>query len=246
MKKPDCPGDDQCTTWACTGGMCVPTYADMTKVVSGGTDGDCKATVCNGAGATFETNYDMDTPPSDGNDCTLEICNNGMPVKDLAQTGSTCEVNRKCDMNGTCVDCIVDGDCGAAAQTCFNGTCVSCNDNMKNGDETGVDCGGSCKKCNGTTCGNASECESGNCVDTVCCNEACGGDCKSCNLAGSPGMCMNIPLNGTDTMPVCGGTQVCNGNGACKLKLGEICVNDGDCASGKCTMVMGDKICVVP
>ena len=245
MKKPDCPQDDACTTWACTAGKCVATYADMTTVVSGGMDGNCKATVCNGAGSTFETNYDADTPPSDGNDCTLEGCNNGIPVKDLAQPGTTCEGNKKCDANGTCVECNVDGDCGAASQTCFNGTCVSCNDNMMNGDETGVDCGGSCKKCNGDVCAAKGECQSDACADGVCCDTACTGACQTC-IGAAKGTCSNIPAGMTDNAPDCSGTMVCNGNGACKLKLGEICINDAECASGKCTMVMGNKVCVMP
>jgi MYXO-CTERM domain-containing protein len=42
---------------------------------------------------------------------------------------------------------------------------------------------------NGSTCTNAGQCASGNCVDTVCCNTACTDPPTRCNLAGQVGTC---------------------------------------------------------
>lgn len=224
MKKPDCPQDDACTTWSCIAGMCVPTYANMTELVTTGTAGDCKATFCNGAGQTFEGNYDNDTPTDDGSPCTIEACNNGTPTATFAPVGTTCGA----------------GVCNAS------GVCSTCGNNMKDGDETGVDCGGSvCKKCNGSACAMGTECKSGFCADGVCCDTACTGTCKSCNLVGNVGACSNIPLGSTDDAPACNGTSACNGNGSCKLKDGEPCMNDGECANGMCITFMGSKICAL-
>jgi hypothetical protein len=217
----------------------------MGTPVTGATDGDCKAEVCNGVGQTYMANLDTDTPMDDGNECTIEACNNGTPEKQFAPAGATCGGTKKCDAMGNCAECFVDGDCTMGTQpTCSMGTCISCSDGMMNGDETGEDCGGSCpKKCNGSTCAMGMECLSNNCVDTVCCAEACDGACKSCNLAGTVGVCTNIPINMTDTAPACDGMSVCNGNGACKLKDGEMCSQDAQCLSGKCSNG-NPKVCV--
>jgi len=225
--------------------VCVQTFRQQGTPVNDPTSGDCKTDVCDGMGGTMTVNDDSDTPPLDGNMCTIESCNNGMPEKKFATAGTTCEGNKQCDGSGTCVECVNDNGCAGAGQTCFNGMCVSCTDGTMNGDETGVDCGGSCKKCNGDICAAKGECQSDACADGVCCDTACTGACQTC-IGATKGTCSDIPAGMTDNAPDCSGTMVCNGNGACKLKLGEICINDAECASGKCTMVMGNKVCVMP
>ena len=37
------------------------------------------------------------------------------------------------------------------------------------------------------------QCQSGPCVDGVCCNQACSGSCQACNLPGTVGQCTPIP-----------------------------------------------------
>jgi hypothetical protein len=58
-------------------------------------------------------------------------------------------------------------------------------------DEAGTPTPGN-KKDNGTTCGAGDECNSGQCVDGVCCESSCAGTCESCNLPGSVGKCAAI------------------------------------------------------
>lgn len=48
---------------------------------------------------------------------------------------------------------------------------------------------GSGKKGDGIACTGAADCDSGFCVDGVCCNEACDDTCASCALADSKGAC---------------------------------------------------------
>jgi hypothetical protein len=62
---------------------------------------------------------------------------------------------------------------------------------------------GSGKKSNGTVCGAASDCDTGFCVDGVCCAEACGGACASCSLEGNKGACVPYPAD-TDPELECG------------------------------------------
>ncbi len=66
----------------------------------------------------------------------------------------------------------------------------------------------------GTPCAETSQCQSGNCVDGVCCNTPCAGTCESCNLAGSVGTCTLIS-SGQDPDNECPSGETCNGAGAC-------------------------------
>ena len=77
---------------------------------------------------------------------------------------------------------------------------------------------------NGTTCGDGSECKSGFCVDSVCCDGACDKDCESCAVTGSEGTCTPFD-KGTDPDAEClGSAQAgdtcagsCDGASACEF-----------------------------
>ena len=51
----------------------------------------------------------------------------------------------------------------------------------------GCTAGGTAAGMLGETCGCDRDCQSGFCVDGVCCNTACTGTCMACNVQGSPG-----------------------------------------------------------
>ncbi|MGM0577009.1 MAG: lamin tail domain-containing protein [Myxococcota bacterium] len=94
--------------------------------------------------------------------------------------------------------CGGDSDCDAGAH-CFEGTCrLDLDDSL--------------------TCGRDGHCDSGYCVDGVCCNNACDGQCERCDLSGSKGTCSfsdsgSDPDDDCDGTGVCGGT--CDGDGGC-------------------------------
>jgi hypothetical protein len=78
----------------------------------------------------------------------------------------------------------------------------------------------------GAACTRADSCDSGNCVDGVCCDVAsCGGPCRACNLPGSAGSCQNIAANadpraegcGAESANSCGRSGKCDGIGGCQL-----------------------------
>jgi len=98
-----------------------------------------------------------------------------------------------------------------------------------------------CKDKNGQTCSDGTTCASGFCVDGHCCNSACTDTCKACDVSGVEGTCTNVLLNGNDPTTCTAPTQVCNGNGACKLANGQTCGADDECASGDCNN--GMNIC---
>jgi hypothetical protein len=76
----------------------------------------------------------------------------------------------------------------------------------------------------GKPCASSGQCDSGFCVDNVCCESACTDACRSCNLAGRPGRCAAVPAGDKDPragctkqdVSTCGFDGTCNGSGACR------------------------------
>jgi len=77
------------------------------------------------------------------------------------------------------------------------------------------------KKTNGLSCANASECDSGHCVDGVCCIINACPDCYSCGLPGSLGQCaadsgaMGSACGDNVARP-CSDPDTCDANGVCQ------------------------------
>jgi len=122
--------------------------------------------------------------------------------------------------------------CSAGSQTCSDTT--GNNVEICNGSDDDCDTvvdEGACP--NGTACTSYIICQSGNCVDDVCCNTSCTGLCEACDLAGTVGSCTPVPL-ATDPDEECPGSEVCNGVGDCCQVNGTSCVINSDCCSGNC------------
>ena len=237
------PNGSACTTngaaGECMSGNCVDGVC-----CNSGCGASCNA--CNVAGSVGTcTPIPSGTDP--GNECNgnggNDVCNGAGQCKEINGTG--CVMGTEC-LSGFCQD-------GVCCNNTCTGTCQSCNlagtvgmcTNIANGQDPGNECAGvttcngagACTKLpDGTSCSVAGECMSGNCIDGVCCDTACGAACFSCNLGGSAGTCTPIPL-GTDPGNDCpgnGGTDVCNGAGACKEANGTSCTLGSECASGFC------------
>ncbi len=113
----------------------------------------------------------------------------------------------------------------------------------------------------GQACGCNSDCQSGFCVDGVCCNSACTEACKTCNGQGAPGICTFVP-NGVPeqsgacavgAVSTCGLDGTCDGQGHCRkypegteCKPGtcngaavsdiNVCDGQGGCRAGPATI----------
>lgn len=85
----------------------------------------------------------------------------------------------------------------------------------------------------GSPCTTGAQCGSSLCVDGVCCSSACTGTCQSCNVAGSAGMCVNLPLGQKDSVN-CSGQNSCDGNGGCRKDNGQTCASASECLSTNC------------
>jgi hypothetical protein len=101
----------------------------------------------------------------------------------------------------------------------------------------------------GQACACPADCQSGFCVDGVCCSTACTGTCKACNVAGSMGTCTNAPSGDLARTPdmcpkgdvsTCGQDGTCDGHGACrKYPSGTVC-RPGTCDGAA---VVGVQVC---
>ena len=90
-------------------------------------------------------------------------------------------------------------------------------------------------------CAANSECASGFCVDSVCCNTACDGQCSICNPPGNLGYCTGqITGDDTTSAETCTGAHTCSiaiavlNIPACRLKDLQVCKVNADCASLNC------------
>jgi hypothetical protein len=151
---------------------------------------------------------------------------------------------------GTCIGAVnpttetcdnIDNDCNGSVDDGFprpvtNGTwscnagssTVNCNPSYYDCDgvpDNGCESSSTCPvlKSNGSVCGVGSECLSGNCTDSYCCDTDCAGLCQSCALGGSFGTCTVIAPN-TDPDGECGGF-FCSGSFSCYTS----CASDTEC-----------------
>ncbi|HJZ83700.1 MAG TPA: kelch repeat-containing protein [Polyangia bacterium] len=85
----------------------------------------------------------------------------------------------------------------------------------------------------GGPCTSPTQCDTGRCVDGVCCETACDGVCKACNLSPTPGECTSVV--GAQDPDTCAGSQICGPSGQCGLPNGQPCTAGVTvCASGLC------------
>lgn len=223
---------------ACVGGKCVVQYAAGDAPSQ--QYGSCKVKKCDDAGnATDE--IDDTNVYDDGNDCTTDACNGGVPSNMHKAAGTDCTqdgIAGYCVLSpdpGTpllwvCSKCNPDGPntCVGGA-VCVKGVCapIHCTDTTKNSNETDTDCGGgttsNCLKCTAMkTCSNGmADCWSGLCL---------GGKC-------SPAGCADGVRNGDETDTDCGGVNCGN-----LCKDGLACILSSDCESKVC---MGN-VCQAP
>jgi hypothetical protein len=101
---------------------------------------------------------------------------------------------------------------------------------------------------NGSDCRHGGECESGHCVDDVCCDSACNGTCEACSAAtkeeGDDGVCgfarAETDDDGCTAMPrsECGQNGTCDGRGQCaSYPEGSPCIQGAECRGGVCTVI---------
>jgi hypothetical protein len=223
---PECmPGDacadmNPCTADACDQGKCIhPALPDGPSMDGPNSPMNCLAPACVGGVLTqVPDNTDL---PVDGNNCTKDLCDNGVPSNPPEAPSTNCGPSQVCNDKGVCVGCVNSNQC-ADPGTCKSATC-----------DTGV-----CKAVDnppGTGCGGNKVCDgSGSCVECVS-DQMCTGT-KICISNACSTSCNTGVKDGTETDIDCGG--LCQAN----CGLGKGCKMNNDCISNVCTNLK----CAVP
>ncbi|MDC3984826.1 MopE-related protein [Polyangium jinanense] len=241
-----CVVGTECVSGSCVDGVCC----------SSGSCSTCQT--CNKNIMTAGTCQNINAGTTDNNPvgaCTgTNTCDGSGTCK--KNDGQVCGNASEC-LSGNCVDGVCcNGTCTGECQACSvaagaatNGVCGNITSGQPDNYPANTcaapkacDGGGVCKSANGIVCATGSDCVTGNCVDGVCCDTSCTGVCKACSVAkgaAANGVCGNIAPGSTDDAPVCGGSNVCNGSGACLKTKGEVCSTASECASGACV----DGVC---
>jgi hypothetical protein len=259
----NCGTATDCRSFACNGGMCQTNDVMQGTPVPNQTAGDCKVVQCNGIGGTETVNANSDVPV-DGNQCTGDVCMNGMPSNPNLNAGTACSQmgGTQCNGMGSCVQCVVAADCGVATEcrsfTCATGMCQQNNTNV--GTPTSVQTGGDCRR---------NECDgSGNIVNAIFDSDVpvdgnqCTADVCTTGTPSNPSEPINTPCSqnggqrcdGITTCVECNTGNQCASlvclNNACQTATCSDLVKNGsesdvDCGGPTCGTCANGKTCNV-
>ena len=133
----ECGSNTICMTFTCEPEGCVATPSSPMTVIPAGqqTPGDCLSLVCSGLPGgilpvTVEFKADV---PQDFNECTDDVCVDGVPTHDFVLAGKPCGADF-CDGAGHCVECASNTNCVGDPQGSF------CNADSACGCETASHC----------------------------------------------------------------------------------------------------------
>lgn len=245
------PDDNECTEDFCQDGSCVHPNRSRGSSCGSSSSGACDAPdSCNNSGQCVEnhaTNITRCT--SDANDCTLDICNDGLCTHVNLAPSAACgdRGNTACSAPDTCragvcqsnhhdndIVCETD-DNECTRDVCLAGLCVHPN------EDSGTSCGdttaGECS--NPDTC-NAGVCEGNHRDDGLACSD----DDNECTRdVCDDGVCAHPPQRtgfqcGDRASGVCTNPDTCNDDGVCDPNHepdGSQCENDlNECTSEVC------------
>lgn len=236
---PECEFDNDCpfATNGCQSPRCENNTCGV-DISPAGARPCSGATQCDGFGNCVDCliNQEKDSDETDV-DCGGELC-------------EPCDDDRRCRSDIDCKSRRCKPHPSSDFLICHES---ACNDGKKNGDEVDVDCGGEeCyHKCTqGRSCSRASDCETGFCVNGVCCGVPCDGACRECVLGS--GAC-RVATAGKDPGDACPGlSNVCTEEGVCSRcqnekfdSEGDGAESDWDCGGDVCPKCPNGSTCRV-
>jgi len=254
----DCPGMDTiCQTRTCDPNfLCgLDNVADGTPAGTQ-TTGDCRQTVCNGAGSTRVAADDTDTP-EDNNPCTANVCNAGNASNPPLAAGTACPTG-VCDGQGHCVTCVRNSDCGVdtICQTHACDAAHSCRlGNVEAGSPVGLQVIGDChvQQCDGAGTPTSLPDDTdlpvdGNpCTLDVCSNGAqsnpfvpAGTSCGTGSVCDGAGHCVQCTTNGDCGTDTACQTHVCGADHICAVNNIAVGTPVGTQVTGDCSVVQCD------
>lgn len=249
-----CAVNGECGSGFCADGFCCNSACKgLCQACSAAKNGGVNGTCGNVAVATDPDNECAAQPQStcgtsgacDGAGA-CQLFASGLTCAPASCSGSTLNNASTCNGTGTCV---LGGSQSCGAYLCVGATCpTSCT--LKTDCTLGNVCIGS--KCvapllpDGSPCKAAGQCNSANCVDSVCCNTACSaGACDACSVATGAlqdGVCALLSGTACDDGDACTQADTCSA-GAClpgsplQCAAIDMCHTAGVCdsAMGGCT-----------
>jgi hypothetical protein len=232
--------DGACTTspaGAVGSPSCNPFVCDGASTTCPGTcklDSDCISSAYCSSGACLAKRA-IAVSCTASNQCSSNFCADGVCC--VSACDGACD---SCNLPGTRGTCSADpagqpGDPSCGAYVC-DGATTTCPASCTR--ESQCSAGNTCvnKSCqpkvpNGQACSTSQLCQSGSCVDGVCCDKPCGGGCDVCSAslgASSDGTCTVLPAGAAGPASSCG-TYTCDGASAgCPTS----CNSDANCVTG--------------
>ena len=239
----DCEQGHECLSGYCQQGYCC--------------DGACDG-VCNSCDGLFTDGADgvclgIVAGSDPYNACEIYSCD-GEGACYAGLMGDGCSDETEC-LSGYCVDGVccqescteLCSSCSESLNGIGSGLCLATADGLDpNNDCLGVaacDGEGTCwAKEDGESCLENYQCDSGFCVDGVCCESVCDGLCSGCiqaHTGQADGTCAFV-ISGLDPNENCSDNLACDGSGACwDRAVGENCSEAYECVSGFCV----DGVC---
>jgi len=250
----DCGVDTDCLTWSCDGAnSCQQSFASAGTPTTNQVAQDCLQEQCDGAGNPVSVAFH--DPIIDGNVCTQDNCNNGMPENPDEPLDTPCMTTMFCDGAGSCVQCNSDGQCNSDDGVCEQDKCLAKNCMIVNdsaGTPAPVQEDGDCKTvvCDGNGDPNSTPqvedgdlpIDSNECTEDVCTAGSPSNPAEpaetSCSQNGG------VVCNGDMGAPACVECATVNQCGAgescdtstwtCKQQDSQPCSDDNQCLSNHC------------
>jgi hypothetical protein len=223
---------NECIERTCDSGTCGEKPSAVGTHAPAQTTGDCQQSQCDGAGKIVAVSDAADVP-DDGDDCTDDVCTDGVPTNPLKAAGSACGLKGalKCDDAGKCVGCLVATDCPGQDTECQERSCTNnaCGVlHTAKGTPVAGQTAGDCK---------AAQCDGKGRTEIVTDDDDVPADGNDC----TDDMC----TGGVPTNPTKAANTACGVNGALKCDDAGICVGclvatdcagqDTECQVRSCT-----------
>jgi len=244
-----CAGADECETKSCADGVCCDSPCTDACHTCNNPDnrGACvavargEAPAHDGCGKQPAASCGMNGLCDGAGGCQLYDDTTVCGEASCDKASNTLSPEARCDGHGTCA--AAGGGISCAPFAC-NGDGKRCADKCKgNGDCVGANAcvDGSCGLIgNGLACHDAGQCQSGFCVDGVCCNAPCTEQCMACDTSAALGTCSPVvagdphgargPCAGGGTS--CGGQCTAASATSCTYPAAEIVCRSASCANG--------------
>lgn len=243
-----CTSGSQCASGVCADGICCDKPCGTCQACTAAKKGAGVDGVCEPVLADTDPDDECEEGANYPTSCLADgMCDGAGACREFAKDTVSCG-NTQCIAGlAEGLLCNGAGQCLAAKKSCDPYLCQgdaclqSCQDD--NDCMAGAHCTslGACaiKVVNGTSCTLGKECQSGYCVDGVCCGESCSGQCEACNVAPNQGTCVGVIGAPVGARPECAGdggdcSGSCDGvnRTACVLPpAGESC-GTASCSNG--------------